>query len=92
MYLIKYSEIGIKGNNRHIFEDILVRNIKTALKSLGDESRVKKADGRIYVESESDPEDVISCLKKVFGIAGICPVKQIKKCGFEKSKKKCLLM
>lgn len=90
MYLIKYSEIGIKGNNRHIFEDILVRNIKTALKSLGDESRVKKADGRIYVESESDPEDVISCLKKVFGIAGICPVKQIKKCGFEKIKEEVL--
>lgn len=90
MYLIKYSEIGIKGNNRHIFEDILVRNIRTALKALDCESRVKKADGRIYVESESDPEDVISCLKKVFGIAGICPVKQIKKCGFEKIKEEVL--
>ena len=32
MYLIKYSEIGIKGKNRHIFEDMLVKNIKSALR------------------------------------------------------------
>ena len=28
MLLIKYSEIGVKGKNRYIFEDMLVRNIK----------------------------------------------------------------
>ena len=32
MYLIKYSEIGVKGKNRYIFEDMLVKNIKSALR------------------------------------------------------------
>lgn len=26
-FLIKYAEIGIKGKNRHLFEDALVRQI-----------------------------------------------------------------
>ena len=32
-FLIKYAEIGIKGNNRRFFEDALVRQMKYALKS-----------------------------------------------------------
>ena len=30
--LIKYSEIGVKGKNRYVFEDMLVKNMKSALK------------------------------------------------------------
>ena len=30
-FLIKYGEIGIKGKNRYIFEDALVRQIRYAL-------------------------------------------------------------
>lgn len=33
-YLIKYGEIGIKGKNRYMFEDALVRQIKHSLKDL----------------------------------------------------------
>ena len=29
-FLIKYGEIGIKGKNRYIFEDALVRQIRYA--------------------------------------------------------------
>ena len=31
-FLIKYGEIAIKGKNRHLFEDALVRQIRHALK------------------------------------------------------------
>ena len=31
-FLIKYAEIGVKGNNRYLFEDALVRQIRHALK------------------------------------------------------------
>ena len=31
-FLIKYGEIGIKGKNRYLFEDALVRQIRFALK------------------------------------------------------------
>ena len=33
-FLIKYGEIGIKGKNRHLFEDALVRQIHLALKQI----------------------------------------------------------
>ena len=31
-FLIKYAEIGVKGKNRDLFEEALVRQIKYALK------------------------------------------------------------
>ena len=31
-FLIKYGEIGIKGKNRHLFEDALVKQIRYALR------------------------------------------------------------
>ena len=33
-FLIKYGEIGIKGKNRYLFEDALVRQIRFALKDV----------------------------------------------------------
>lgn len=87
MFLIKYSEIGVKGNNRHIFEEMLVKNIKAALRVLEGKYEVRRADGRIYASvQEDEQEEAVSALKKVFGIAGICPVSQYKKCGFDELK------
>ena len=85
MLLIKYSEIGVKGKNRYIFEDMLVRNIKSALRTLTDSWEVRKADGRVYVScAEPELEDAIEALKKVFGIAWICPMERIELGDFEK--------
>ena len=33
-FLIKYAEIGIKGKNRFLFEDALVRQIRYALRNV----------------------------------------------------------
>ena len=83
-FLIKYSEIGTKGKNRHVFEDALVKNIKNAIKNLEGEKSVRKVSGRIYVYTdEGREEETVSALKKVFGIAGICPITQAKRCGLE---------
>ncbi len=82
--LIKYSEIGVKGKNRYIFEDMLVRNINSALKVLPGGAAVRKAQGRVYVTyDENDYDEAISALTKVFGIAWICPMDQYDKMGFE---------
>ena len=45
-FLIKYGEIGIKGKNRYLFEDALVRQIRFALKDVDGEFNVHKAQGR----------------------------------------------
>lgn len=74
-FLIKYAEIGIKGKNRFMFEDALIKQIKIALKKLGNFA-INKEAGRIYVQpkGEYDFEDTVDALKRVFGIVGICPV------------------
>ena len=78
-FLIKYGEIGVKGKNRFIFEDALVRQIKFSLKDVEGEFDVRRADGRIYVNalSDYDYDEVIESLTRVFGIVGICPVVQM---------------
>jgi len=43
-FLIKYGEIGIKGKNRHLFEDALIRQIKYALKPVEGEFQVTKEE------------------------------------------------
>ena len=75
-FLIKYGEIGIKGKNRYLFEDALVRQIRFALKDVDGSFRVHKCQGRIYVDcdGEYDYEETVDSLKRVFGIVGICPV------------------
>ena len=91
-FLIKYAEIGIKGKNRYLFEDALIRQIKFALKDVEGSFNVTKATGRIYVNAESDYdyEEVMEALKRVFGIAWICPVVQLADEGFEVLKEKVL--
>ena len=84
-FLIKYAEIGIKGKNRYLFEDALVSHIKRALKKAEGQFKVHKTQGRIFVEAltEFDFDETIECLKKVFGISGICPVVVLEDNGFE---------
>lgn len=78
-FLIKYGEIAIKGKNRHLFEDALVRQIRNALKAVEGEFKTYKTFGRIFVEglSDFDSEEVIEALQKVFGIVGICPMRKV---------------
>lgn len=84
-FLIKYGEIGLKGKNRHLFEDALMKQIRNALKPVDGDFKVRKEQGRIFVEAESlfDYEETIEALKMVFGIVGICPMIQTEDQGFE---------
>ena len=85
-FLIKYAEIGVKGKNRYVFEDALVTQIKNALKRCEGEFKVRKTQGRIYVDAltEFDFDETVANLKTVFGISGICPVVYVEDEGFEK--------
>ena len=96
-FLIKYAEIAIKGKNRGLFEDALVKQIKYALKKsipsqdleekgLSDWFEVTKASGRIYIEclADYDFDEVAGNLRCVFGITGICPVKHVADEGFDR--------
>lgn len=77
-FLIKYSEIGLKGKNRYKFEDALVSRIRESLNEFEGTFNVYKEQERIYVDSKRDFSDVydrvIDKLKKVFGVFTICPI------------------
>jgi thiamine biosynthesis protein ThiI len=85
-FLIKYAEIGIKGKNRYLFEDALVRQIRHALKKCEGAFLVHKTQGRIFVDAETefDFDETVDALQHVFGIVGICPMIYVEDEGFEK--------
>lgn len=88
-FLIKYAEIGTKGKNRYLFEDILCRNINRSLKRFG-EFNIRKEQGRIFVEAltEYDYQDTVGALQRIFGIVGICPVVIVENTDYDSISKK----
>ena len=77
--IVKYGEIGVKGKNRYVFENKLIKNIKNILKPIG-KFDVYKEYGRIYVNLEDyDYEEVVEEVRKVFGIVGVCPAVRAEK-------------
>ncbi len=66
--IIRYSELHLKGKNRGYFERVLITNIEKSLKGLKHE--LKRQSGRYLVENFDgfDVDEIISRLKKVFGI------------------------
>jgi len=72
LILVKYGEIILKGLNRPIFEEALVKNIKAALPE-SFKGKIHRAQATIYVEPD-EPEmidETIKRLTKVFGITSI---------------------
>ena len=87
-FLIKYAEIGVKGKNRYLFEDALVKQINNRLKRHDGGFMITKEQGRIYAEAteDYDYDEVIEALQHVFGIVGICPMVQIEEKDYENLK------
>ncbi|NLE24292.1 MAG: tRNA 4-thiouridine(8) synthase ThiI [Clostridiaceae bacterium] len=78
--LVRYEEIFLKGLNKYVFENRLMKNIKQKLLVLGI-IKISKSQSRIYIESNDDDFDVdeaIIILTKIFGIASVSPVIRIK--------------
>lgn len=70
--LVKYGEIILKGGNRAKFEQILMRNIRNAVKNIAEVS-VQTVQATIYVEvkQEEKMDLVVERLEKIFGIVSI---------------------
>ncbi len=74
-YLIKYGELALKGKNRYLFENQLVKHIIDAIKPFG-KFDVIKEQGRIICEPYEPVDDleVMNRIKMVFGIVGVSAV------------------
>src|SRR3989344_8709657 len=93
MILVHYNEIGLKGNNRHIFEEQLVENIKTAF-GVGSFGSVRNVFVRVLIEG-ADENASHQRLQNVFGIAyfataeeSACNIAELKEKSWELAQKK----
>ena len=71
--LIKDGELALKGLNRSTFEDVLIKNMKEKIRSLG-EFKFVKSQSTITVEPQGedvDLDEAVARIGKVFGIVGI---------------------
>ncbi len=71
--LVRYGEIILKGMNRPIFEDALMRNIRHRLRNEG-KYKIYKSQATIYIEPAEGDEQTDRMhekLKKIFGIVSI---------------------
>lgn len=77
--LVRYGEIILKGLNRPLFEEKLLKNIKRALRN--ERFRIWRSQARIYIEplvNESlNIPAIVEKLKKVFGIVSVSPAYKI---------------
>ena len=91
-FLIKYGEIGIKGKNRYVFEEALMKQIGHALQPVDGTFSVSRERGRIYVDAEGDYDydEAVLALTRVFGIVGICPLVRVDENGFDQLAKDVL--
>jgi thiamine biosynthesis protein ThiI len=73
IFLAKYGEIALKGNNKRIFEELLIKNIKRRLTPLG-EFNFSRAQSTIYITPQSgniDMDEAERRLLTVFGIGAV---------------------
>ena len=76
--IIRYSEIALKARyTRRIFENVLINNIKNALKTKNIIYEIKKQRGRIYVYTKNI-KTTLKILQKIFGIKTISPAVKTK--------------
>lgn len=82
--LCRYSEIGTKGRNRHVFEKLLVGTIRHSLQSVTPVT-VKREYGRIYIQpaesavfTREQMAPIRVKLSRIFGLASSSPALLVK--------------
>lgn len=75
--LLRFGELYLKGNNRNVFENTLIQNIKTMLKD--EQFNFSKTFGRYVISNydENRQDEIIEKLKKVFGLYSFSPAIEV---------------
>jgi thiamine biosynthesis protein ThiI len=75
--IVRYGEVTIKGlSTRSRMEKLLMRNIVVGLRSMGIETRVRRGQGRLFVEIPGDKiRESIDLISRVFGVKSVSPAK-----------------
>ena len=75
--LLRFGELYLKGNNRYIFENKLIENIKFSLKNFT--YKFEKTFGRYIISnySQSEEFEIIKKLKNVFGLHSLSIAEEV---------------
>jgi thiamine biosynthesis protein ThiI len=66
LFIVRYSEIGLKGQNRSFFEEALVRNIRDRLRGLAG-VKVERRRGRVLVHAPGAPAPALRAIEEGLG-------------------------
>lgn len=64
--LLRFGELFLKGENRHLFETALFNNIRKKLE--GEKFKLTRTQGRLIVSDFEDEERIVEKLTTVFGL------------------------
>jgi tRNA sulfurtransferase ThiI len=67
--LVRYGEIGLKGDNRGYFERLLMSRLRSRLDGLG--ASIVQSGGRIWVRPHGPLAPVLDRLQTVFGVVAL---------------------
>jgi tRNA sulfurtransferase ThiI len=73
--LVRFGEIGLKGQNRGYFERLLQTRVAERLVGTGAE--VERSGGRLWVRPHGAPEHVVHRLQQVFGIVALSVAERV---------------
>ena len=74
MIIVRYGEISLKKGKRKEFEKKLVKNIKSALKRAGFESKIEILRGRILIDTLDDAKTIIAHQP---GVVSVSPAREM---------------
>ncbi|HEV2225662.1 MAG TPA: tRNA uracil 4-sulfurtransferase ThiI [Nitrososphaerales archaeon] len=75
-FVVHYSEVALKGNNRPEFVKALRRSINKSLSGIDHQTIL--ADGRFMVATKGEGAQVAQRLSRVFGVSWVAPVSAVK--------------
>ncbi|MFR4986580.1 MAG: tRNA uracil 4-sulfurtransferase ThiI [Lachnospirales bacterium] len=92
--LAKYGEIALRGKNRYLIENELLKTISKNLEKVGN-YYVSKEQGRILIESTEgnnifDYDKVIPLVVNILGITAVCPAIKLNDSSIENIREKAL--
>jgi thiamine biosynthesis protein ThiI len=71
--LIKYGEIALRVGNRRLYEDKLIRQIKSRLIKHNADVYIRKEQGRFIAETQGEFSDTaVEELRLMFGLVSVC--------------------
>lgn len=65
LILLKCGELALKGLNRRTFEEVLMKNCRRRLETLGN-FKIRSAQSTIYVEPENEEIDIDEAVDPAF--------------------------